>query len=212
MVGVVLTGMLHDGTAGLEQIKRAGGRAVVQDPLEAEFPSMPESALSNVAVDYTVPLAEMGPLLIRLVSEAPSAPGPIPEDIRLEAAIAERLTGTTEEIARIGTPAAPLSCPGCGGPLWQLNEGGGPRFRCHTGHAYTPAGLLDDSRRGLEESLWVALRMMEERRNLLSSLTSSSADLGNVPQLERLVEIKRHINRLREFLLNGLNPPPALEP
>lgn len=212
VVGVVLTGMLHDGTAGLEQIKRAGGRAVVQDPLEAEFPSMPESALSNVAVDYTVPLAEMGPLLIRLVSGAPSAPGPIPEDIRLEAAIAERVVGTTEEIDRIGTPA-PLTCPGCGGSLWQLNEGSVPRFRCHTGHAYTLGNLLDDSRQGLEESLWVALRMMEERKNLLSNLASRSADPGNEPQLERLVEIKRHINRLREFLLNGLDQPlpPELE-
>ncbi len=208
VVGVVLTGLLHDGTAGLEQIKRAGGRAVVQDPLEAEFPSMPESALSNVAVDYVVPLAEMGALLTRLVQEPPRPAGIIPEDIKLEAAIAERIVGSTEQVARLGTPA-PLTCPGCGGSLWQLNEGQVTRFRCHTGHAFTLGALLDDSRRELEETLWVALRMMEERKNLLRNLAGQSgvAALDSESKLERIVELKRHVNRLREFLLNGHNDP-----
>lgn len=203
VVGVVLTGLLHDGTAGLEQIKRAGGQAVVQDPLEAEFPSMPESALSNVEVDYVAPLAEMGALLTRLVSAPPRPAGPIPEDIRLEAAIAERIVGTTEQIARLGTPA-PLSCPGCGGALWQLNEGNITRFRCHTGHAYTLGTLLDDSRQSLEETLWVAMRMMEERKNLLRNLANQPGAAGaSEAQLERIAELKNHVNRLREFLLNG---------
>lgn len=206
VVGVVLTGLLHDGTAGLEQIKRAGGQAVVQDPLEAEFPSMPESALSNVEVDYVVALAEMGDLLTRLVGKPPRPVGPIPDDIKREAAIAERIVGTTEQVAQLGT-LAPLTCPGCGGNLWQLNEGNVTRFRCHTGHAYTLGALLDDSRRGLEETLWVALRMMEERKNLLRNLTSraGSATAGNEFQFERIAELKRHVERLREFLLNGLS-------
>ena len=214
VIGVVLTGMLHDGTAGLDQIKRAGGLAVVQDPLEAEFPSMPESALSNVAIDYTVPVAEMGALLTRLVRAPAPAPTLIPDDIVLEAAIAERVVGTTEEIARLGTPV-PLTCPDCGGTLWQLNAGNVLRYRCHTGHAYSVGALLDDSRRSLEETLWVALRMMEERKNLLTNLASQGRGIVTAGQEERVVEIKRHINRLREFLLNGLNqplPPPLGEP
>lgn len=206
VVGVVLTGLLHDGTAGLEQIKRAGGQAVVQDPLEAEFPSMPESALSNVEVDYVASLAEMGGLLTRLVSQPPRPVGLIPEDIKLEAAIAERIVGTTEQAAQLGT-LAPLTCPGCGGNLWQLNEGNVTRFRCHTGHAYTLGTLLDNSRQGLEETLWVALRMMEERKNLLLNLANraGSATAGNEFQLERIIELKHHVERLREFLLNGLS-------
>jgi len=207
VIGVVLTGMLHDGTAGLEMIKRAGGQAVVQDPQEAEFPSMPESALSNVRIDYIVPLAEMGTLLNRLVQVPRSGQLRIPEDIKLEAAIAERVVGTTEEITRLGTPV-PMTCPDCGGTLWQLKEGKVLRYRCHTGHAFTADTLLESSRHSLEETLWVALRMMEERKNLLTSLASRGEGLWSVQQEERIMEIKNHINRLREFLLNGFEQPP----
>ena len=69
VIGVVLTGALDDGTAGLWAIKERGGLAIVQDPDDALFPSMPLSALTNVQVDYRVPLSEIAPLLVRLVSE-----------------------------------------------------------------------------------------------------------------------------------------------
>jgi two-component system chemotaxis response regulator CheB len=72
VIGVVLTGALDDGTAGLAAIKSRGGLAVVQDPLEARYPSMPQNAIRNVRVDHRARLAEMGPLLARLASqEAP---------------------------------------------------------------------------------------------------------------------------------------------
>lgn len=206
VIGVVLTGMLHDGTAGLELIKRAGGQAVVQDPQEAEFPSMPESALSNAPIDYIVPLSEMGLLLTRLVQVPRSGAPRIPEDIRLEATIAERVVGTMEDIARLGTPAS-ISCPECGGALWQLTEGNVLRYRCHTGHAYSAESLLDSSRHSLEETLWVALRMMEERKNLLANLASRTEGPWNTHREERVAEIKGHINRLRELLLNGFEQP-----
>lgn len=212
VIGVILTGMLHDGTAGLEQIKRAGGQAVVQDPQEAEFSSMPESALSNVAIDYVVPLAEMGHLLTRLVHIPTSAPTVIPQDIKMEAAIAERIVGDTEAIARLGTPV-PLTCPDCGGSLWKVDQGNVLRFRCHTGHAFAAEALLESSQQGLEETLWVAMRMMEERKNLLMSMAGRSQGELSLRQEERIKEIKLHINRLREFLLSGqeLNPAPASE-
>ncbi len=204
VVGVVLTGMLHDGTAGLDFVKRCGGVTVVQDPAEAEFPSMPESALRGVAIDHVATLDAMGPLLTQLVSPArpPSPPNPlaIPHDLRLEAAIAERVVGTTEQADELGH-RAPLSCPDCGGALWELNQGKVLRYRCHTGHAYTADALAELSQRGLEESLWVALRMMEERKNLLSSLAAHGEGHWSTQQTARVDEIKRHINRLREFLL-----------
>ena len=202
-VGVVLTGMLHDGTAGLEFIKRCGGIAVVQDPAEAEYASMPETALRNVDVDYVVPLALMAPLLDEITrGTVPERHLPIPEDLKQEAAIAERVVGDTEAVSKLGHLVA-HTCPDCGGNLWEMTEGRVLRFRCHTGHAFTAEALLHSSQQSLEETLWVALRMMEERKNLLSGMALRGESYYSVQQEERLEEIKKHINRLREFLLNG---------
>ncbi|MBC6989534.1 MULTISPECIES: chemotaxis protein CheB [Hymenobacter] len=206
VIGIVLTGMLHDGTAGLEFIKRSGGRAVVQDPMEAEFPSMPESALHNVPIDYVVPLSEMGHLLQRLVQMPILNGRTIPEDIKLEAAIAERVVGTTQDVSKIGK-LMPMTCPDCGGTLWEIKQGKVLRYRCHTGHAFTADSLYKLTQESLEESLWVALRMMEERKNLLISMASRGEGPYAVQQEERIEEIKVHINRLREFLLSSTPPP-----
>ncbi|MBU6122641.1 chemotaxis protein CheB [Hymenobacter siberiensis] len=201
-VGIVLTGMLHDGTAGLEFIKRCGGIAIVQDPSEAEFPSMPESALHNVDVDYVVPLGQMAALLEEIThSPAPPRQPDIPEDLKQEATIAERVVGDITAVAEIGHQV-PLTCPDCGGSLWQVNQGKVLRYRCHTGHAFTAGSLLHNSQQHLEETLWVALRMMEERKNLLTGMAARGTGSYSAQQEERLDEIKKHINRLREFLLN----------
>jgi two-component system chemotaxis response regulator CheB len=201
-IGVVLTGMLHDGTAGLEFIKRCGGIAVVQDPNDAEFPSMPESALRNVPIDHVVPLAQMGALLEQLVDRPVSQASFIPEDLKTEAAIAERVVGTVDAVQNLGHQV-PLTCPDCGGALWQLGHGHILRYRCHTGHSFTADVLLKQTQDSLEETLWVALRMMEERKNLLTNMASRGEGYWSVQQEERVNEIKSHINRLREFLLNG---------
>ena len=202
-IGIILTGMLYDGTAGLEFIKRCGGIVIVQDPREAEYPSMPETALRNVDVDYVVPLAMMGHLLDEIIQGTiPEQKLDVPEDLKQEAAIAERVVGTTDAVADLGR-AAPLTCPNCGDTLWEMKEGDLPRFRCHAGHTFTGDTLIHNTQQKLEESLWVALRLMEERKNLLSSMAANSNGPYSVQQEERIVEIKKHINRLRKFLLNG---------
>ncbi|OUJ72920.1 chemotaxis protein CheB [Hymenobacter crusticola] len=201
-IGVVLTGMLHDGTAGLDFIRRCGGLTVVQDPGEAEFPSMPESALRSVPIDYVVPLSRMGYLLQELVEQEISPESNVPEDLKMEAAIAERVVGSVDDVRKLGHQV-PISCPDCGGSLWQVDQGHVLRYRCHTGHSYTAESLLNRTQDSLEETLWVALRMMEERKNLLTSMASRGQGLWSVQQEERVNEIKAHINRLREFLLNG---------
>ncbi|WP_161599450.1 chemotaxis protein CheB [Hymenobacter nivis] len=206
VVGVVLTGMLHDGTAGLEFVKRCGGVAMVQDPAEAEFPSMPESALRNVAVDHVLPVAAMGAVLVGLVGPThpggPANPLDVPADLQLEAAIAERVVGSAEQVEQLGS-LVPFTCPDCGGNLWEVNHGEVLRFRCHTGHAYTAASMLEGSQRKMEETLWVALRMMEERKNLLASLAArGDAAHGTARHTERLADLKGHVNRMREFLLD----------
>jgi two-component system chemotaxis response regulator CheB len=201
-VGVVLTGMLHDGTAGLEFIKRCGGVAVVQDPHDAEYSSMPETALRNVDVDYVVPLDQMGALLDEITRSVTERKMDIPEDLKQEAAIAERVVGTIDEALKIATPV-PLTCPDCGGNLFEMKHGRILRYRCHTGHAFTADSLLRSAQHALEETMWVALRMMEERKNLLSSMASRGESPYSVQQEERIEEMKKHINRLREFLMNG---------
>lgn len=208
-IGVVLTGMLHDGTAGLEFIKRAGGLTVVQHPRDAEFSSMPESALSNVPIDFIAPLDEMGTLLQELVRRPMPQNAPVPADIILEASIAERVVGTTEEVDKLGTQVA-MTCPDCGGSLWEMKHGEVLRYRCHTGHSFTADKLMQLTQHSLEESMWVALRMLEERKNLLSSM-AHRGEAPNAPQQqERIQELKVHIDRLRQFLLNGAaGGPPA---
>ncbi len=202
LIGVVLTGMLHDGTAGLEFVKRCGGCAVVQEPHDAEYASMPESALRNVDVDYVVPLAAMGALLERLVAAPLPAPAVIPEDLQIEAGIAGRVVGATAAVVSIGT-LLPLTCPSCGGNLWEMKHGTMLRYRCHTGHAFTAEAMMGHTQKALEETLWVSLRMLEERKNLLASMAARGLGLLSVQQGERIEEMKHHINRLREFLLNG---------
>lgn len=202
MIGVVLTGMLHDGTAGLEFVKRCGGLAVVQDPAEAEFPSMPQTTLRNVAVDHVASLGDLGALLQELAATPPPRAGvPVPDDLKREATIAERIVGSTAEVSPLGT-LAPLACPDCGGSLWEMAHGRVLRYRCHTGHAFTAGGLLESGQRQLEETLWVALRMMEERKNLLSGLAVRGEGPFAGQQEERLNELRAHVERLREFMLS----------
>lgn len=74
VIGVVLTGLLDDGTAGRQAIRECGGTVVVQDPEDAEEPSMPLSALKHVQVDHCVALKDMAALLVELTSRAPAPP------------------------------------------------------------------------------------------------------------------------------------------
>jgi two-component system chemotaxis response regulator CheB len=209
VIGVVLTGMLHDGTAGLEFIKRAGGITVIQDPHDAEFSSMPESALSNVEIDHVVPIAQMGQLLEEIVAQRRPLTAVVPDDIKIEASIAERVVGTIEEVSKLGHPV-PMTCPDCGGALYEMEHGEVHRYRCHTGHTFTAQSLMYQTQHHLEESMWVALRMLEERKNLLASMARRGEAKGSQMQEERIEELKTHIDRLRQFLLNGAAGGPAV--
>lgn len=108
-IGVVLTGALNDGTSGLRAIKRCGGLAVVQDPEDATVNTMPESALRNVNVDHVVSLDELGSLLNGLARQ-PAGPTPeIPQDIRLETAIAAQDIAGMKVEDRLGELSPHLS-------------------------------------------------------------------------------------------------------
>jgi two-component system chemotaxis response regulator CheB len=209
VIGVVLTGMLDDGTAGLSAIKRCGGTTVVQDPKDATYPGMPQSALDNLTVDFCIPVGEMGPLLDRLARAPGSERVPIPRDIRTEAIIAERVLSDVSQVEGLGAQV-PYNCPNCGGVLWDMKTTNLKRYRCHTGHSFTSAALLASQSEKVEETLWISLRMFEERKNLLNSMAKSDTrTAGRTSYARRAKDAEVHIERIREMLLasqSGVDP------
>jgi len=185
VIGVVLTGGLDDGTAGLWAIKRLGGTAVVQDPDDALVKSMPLSALKYVRVDYRLPLAEIGPLLERLTSSDADKKGvyEVPDNLDIEVRIAKQEPSIDLDVREIWE-ASSYTCPECHGVLLKLEEGGRVRFRCHTGHAFSADSLLADLTEGVEESLWSTIRSIEESVMLLRHLAKHLTDIGDAKSAE----------------------------
>jgi two-component system, chemotaxis family, protein-glutamate methylesterase/glutaminase len=161
-VGVILTGNLDDGAAGLWTIKRLGGVAIVQDPADALCPSMPASALRQVAADHCVPLADIAPLLVRVVADPPdTGEFVVPDETKTEIEIAKERHPIEAGLHDISEPS-PYACPECHGVLLRLKGEGPIRFRCHTGHAYTIESLMAEVDEKVDEALWNAIRALEE--------------------------------------------------
>ena len=169
-VGVVLTGNLDDGTAGLWAIKSCGGTTIVQEPNEADHPEMPMNALMHNRVDHRLPLAGIAALLTRLAQETPDPFEPQDPPHSLEDELqSAKLSRSTHGMGALGR-LSPFTCPACRGALWELEEGEHLRYRCHTGHAYSQASLLVDQGAAVEESLYTAVRSMQEKAAALRRL------------------------------------------
>jgi two-component system chemotaxis response regulator CheB len=170
-----MTGWLDDGTAGMWAVKQRGGTCIVQNPEEAFAPAMPLNVIKHVEVDHIVPLKEIAPLLVRLTSEETTANEegayPVPEEMETEVRIAREDNALDSGIERWGEPSL-YACPECHGVLLQLKEGNGMRFRCHTGHAYSVDTLLAEFSEKTEDSLWSAIRALEENVLLLRHLAT----------------------------------------
>jgi two-component system chemotaxis response regulator CheB len=168
---------LDDGTAGLLAIKRCGGVALVQSPHEALYPQMPRSALDNVQVDYCLPVTKMGELLQRLALETveQEASNPMPIDLQKEVKSVELLTNpsNTNELAG---KASVYSCPECGGVLWEIQDGKLLRFRCRVGHAFSAQSVMAEQSEALDKALWIALKTLEEKIDLLRRLAHQARD------------------------------------
>jgi two-component system chemotaxis response regulator CheB len=205
-IGVILTGSLDDGTDGLWAIKQLGGRTIVQDPLDALFPSMPQSALDHVNVDVVVPLVEIAPTLVQLTAAAVEAAVPpyIPHRLQIEVKIAMEENPIVAGLERIGNPS-PFACPECHGVLLELKEGMRMKFRCHTGHAYSIASLLAAIGEGIEDSMWNAIRALEEGRLLMTRvadhLKTSHDDAYAAQLLERADEARRDADAVRRLVM-----------
>lgn len=210
-IGVVLTGHMDDGTAGLRAIKDCGGICIVQDPATAQEPAMPRSAQRNVAVDHCVPLAEIAPLLQRLVG-MPAGAGPraVPEEVVREVAI-NRGEGNVEQLVGIAVPS-PLTCPDCGGGLWEMKADKPLRYRCHTGHAYTAASLAQAQRDCAEQALWGSIRALREREMLLRRMAHISAATGEAAQASAgIVQADLLVAQIHALTAMA-EAPPAAEP
>jgi two-component system chemotaxis response regulator CheB len=206
-IGVILTGDLDDGTAGLWAVKRLGGTAIVQDPDDALYPSMPRNAVSHVEIDYCVPLEEIASLLVSLTSAVSKKEGAlqVPEEIRIEVEIAKEHTALDAGVMKLGQPSNYV-CPECNGVLLQLREEGRPRFRCHTGHAYSVESLMASIQEGVEDALWNAVRCLEENILLmrqLATLVDKTGDGAISRQLtQRAQDAQRQVELVRIAVKN----------
>ena len=206
VVGVVLTGTLDDGTAGLATIKARGGVAIVQDPKTAAFSSMPASALAYVDAER-VPLTEVGPAIARAVErEAPALD--LPSTGQLDEVMSS-VAGETTNMERIGTPSV-YACPECHGTLWESDQDGVPQYRCRVGHSYTADSLLAEHDGSMEATLWAALRALEENVGLRNRLAERMEALHQREAAgryrERARESERHASALRGLLTSDRGP------
>lgn len=206
-IGVILTGLLDDGTTGMLAIKRSGGTCIVQNPNEAEYPDMPLSVLNNMEVDYCISLANMGEVISGITHTTPEEV-PAPPDVLIESEIAERVVVDYDNVRQLGEKSI-YACPDCGGGLWDINkagEGTGKvvRYRCHIGHSYSEKDLVEKQGEVFESTLWIALRIMEERKTLLKKMEDDNTKRGFSTFAKSYKgkgdEIQKHIDKMKEVL------------
>jgi two-component system chemotaxis response regulator CheB len=162
---------------------------------------MPQSALNNIDVDFCVPISEMGELVEGAVKGRAAKGKAIPDSVRIEAGIAERVLSDVQRVGGLGGQV-PYNCPNCGGVLWEMTDIGMLRYRCHTGHSFTAKALLASQTERIEETLWVSLRMFEERKNLFNNLASKEKSPSQKRSYsEQAQSTQIHIERIRAMLL-----------
>ena len=212
VIGVVLSGGLDDGTAGLWSVKNRGGLAVVQDPRDAEVPSMPQNALREVEADHIVPVTMMAPLLVRLsqeevpaVTEAAMIDENENEKTMIEVKIAAEDNAFQSGVMELGD-LTPFTCPECHGVLSAIDDGKLRRYRCHTGHAFSADSLLATLTEKIEDSMWSAIRGVEESVMLLNHLGDHFAESNRTKvaamYFRKANEASQRIESLRDAVLS----------
>ena len=202
VIGVILSGVLDDGTSGLLTVSQAGGITVVQSPDDALYPSMPSSAMHSVPVDVVASCDEIGAALQRLSMH----PSPDPVEVAVPAPerdYTERALRGGGELEMRGRPSR-FTCPDCGGALWESTEEGTSKFRCRVGHSWTSMALLEEQSSALEQALWTALRTLAERADLARRMRDQ-AEGRNHPHAQRLFdqqleELERKATVIRDVL------------
>ncbi|HWE36718.1 MAG TPA: chemotaxis protein CheB [Isosphaeraceae bacterium] len=206
VIGVVLSGSLDDGAAGLAAIQSRGGLALVQEPDDSLYPGMPRSALESVRADHCEPVVELAGTLSRLVQEEVrmADDDPTTDAMKLESAIAALDLGAIREEQRPGIVSG-FGCPDCGGALWELRDGELVRYRCRVGHAWTAHSLVAEQAQAVESALWSALRALEERAELCGRIAERLGRRGANATESRFAaqarEARRRAAILRQVLI-----------
>jgi two-component system chemotaxis response regulator CheB len=207
VAGVVLSGALDDGTAGLVAIKKRGGVTIVQDPEDALFPDMPRNAMETMDVDYCLAKDEIAAVLVQLSKEhAKESYVPVSADMKKETKIEAMDMGSIEDKDKPGTPSV-FGCPDCGGILWELQDGELLRFRCRVGHAFGAEGLLSAQAEALDTALWSAFRALEENAALARRVAERARKSGreNSARIfeEKAEAAERQAEVIRNLLMTG---------
>lgn len=209
VVGVILTGALHDGVAGLMSIRAAGGIGIIQDPKDAEVPELPRSALEIAGADYVVTADQLAPLLVDLIRPPRASEG---EKVMAEVDPLEKMPQVV--VADMAAQArgekrgtlATFTCPECGGNLWQVDDQKLIRFSCHVGHAFHGEDLLGQQAVALEAALWTATRIFKEKTVLARQLAAVQRHQGNAESAVRFEEeaqlSERYSVLIQEYLLS----------
>jgi two-component system chemotaxis response regulator CheB len=196
VIGVVLTGALDDGTAGLMEIKRHGGVSVIQDPKDAANPSMPESARDCVPIDHCVPLSEMAALLTSLAGQP----------------VSQKSITDAKKMPKPSEPELSTHiCPECNGPMWSLQAGNLLHFHCRIGHAFSGQSLLVEKNMALETALWSAVNALKDKANiarqLMEQLKKSKSKTESAAYYEEQINTALYYAELlREFQVKQTSP------
>jgi two-component system, chemotaxis family, protein-glutamate methylesterase/glutaminase len=211
VVGVIVSGTLDDGTAGLIDVKQGGGIAVVQDPNEASFSGMPSSAIENVEVDHILPISSIATLLVRLADKRALGEEveTMPSESEMEPDVLE-LDGAALRARGKPDPPSSFTCPDCGGTLFQLNERNLLQFRCRTGHAFSAGTLMSQQAQVQEEALWAAIRSLEERSDLMQQMATKAHEGDRKLSAKRYeamrLEAQQRADLIRQALFQGQLP------
>ncbi|WP_433041331.1 chemotaxis protein CheB [Dactylosporangium sp. CS-033363] len=174
-VGLVLSGALDDGAAGLATIVQLGGVALVQDPADAVYAGMPQAALAVTPGAEAAAAWALSAALIRLVGEPVPAAGEAPDPdlvTEVEMAISERPTVSGSTFP--GRPVG-IGCPDCGGGMHVLGAAPAIHYLCHIGHSWSPYTLLAAQHDKVEQALWTAVSMLEEQAHVHRHLAERAA-------------------------------------
>ena len=188
VIGVVLTGALDCGTAGLQAVQAFGGMTVVQDPEDAFCADMPRSALRHLHADHVLPLAEIPALLAQLVAMTPTPARAVRD---LDAEIVDKSLPTS------------IVCPSCGGAMTESEVGGLLQFRCHVGHAFSLEGMASEQAHALEAALWAATRALQESEDLARRMALRAG--GDMAQrfIAKAESMRQHSQQIERILLGG---------
>jgi two-component system, chemotaxis family, protein-glutamate methylesterase/glutaminase len=219
VIGIILTGLLDDGTSGLWSIKHFGGTVVIQNPQDAEYPSMPKNVLEQVEVDHIVSMKDMGALLKWLTEEEVVHKQTITQQeaqrVRLETEIALQKNASGMVVLNLGK-LTPFTCPECNGALTEIKEGNLIRFRCHTGHGFTAEALLAGITEKIEDNTWQTIKGLEEAVMLYEQMGHQLNTKGKKREAEDVFRKSRQSHQRAEwlrtfFLQKGEKPEPIIE-